>query len=257
MKSIFIGGKQIGANTLRILLAEGFRPDFVIANLDDNGLDSWHESLVRIATEADLPVITGKKVRDPEIIQKIKDAAPEIIFCIGGTQIIPKEVLDIPRLGTLNIHPALLPKYRGRFSTAHAIFNGEEFTGATVHWMDEGLDTGPIILQEKFPITEIDTGRTVYDKFTETGTKLFREFLILLSSGRDIIATPQDESKATYYPKDMPGGGKIDWSWDGPTINRFVRAMTFDPFPPPDFMIGDKKMLIIDEKYFTGFTSDA
>src|SRR3990167_8512548 len=192
-KCIFVGGKQIGANCLRLLVEHGVRPEIVIPNLDDTGEDTWYESLMKIATTLDLPLIRDTKVRDETIVKKIQDIQTDIIFCIGGMQIIPPEVLAVPRLGTLNIHPALLPKYRGRFSTAHAIFNGEKFTGATLHWMDEGLDTGPIILQEKFPITEIDTGRTVYDKFTETGTKLFKEFLILLSSGNEIITTPQDE----------------------------------------------------------------
>ena len=256
IKSVFLGGKQIGANALRILVDKGVPPEFVVANLDDNGIDTWHESLVRIAHESGIKVITGKKVRDTEIIREIQKVEPEIIFCIGGMQIIPKELLDIPKLGVLNIHPALLPKYRGRFSTAHAIFNGEKFTGATVHWMDEGLDSGPIILQEKFPIDDGDTARSVYDKVTKVGSNLFIEFLEILNSERDIVAIPQDEKQATYYPKDLPGSGKLDWKWDGATINRFIRAMTFEPFPPPDFIFGEKKMVIIDERYFSGFKAE-
>ncbi len=255
MNYVFIGGKQIGVDCLRILLARGIQPALVIPNLDDVGVDTWHESLVRVAEEKNLPLLKGRRVKESEIIAKITSIAPKIIFCIGGTQIIPEEILAIPSLGTLNIHPALLPKYRGRFSTAHAIFNGETETGTTVHWMDKGLDSGPIILQEKFPITEDDTARSVYDKFTETGGHLFEQFLDLLEKGATIAGTPQDESQATYYPKDMPGGGVINWGWNGPQIKRFIRAMTFEPFPPPDFMIGDKKMVIIDQKYFSGFGS--
>lgn len=255
IRYVFIGGKQIGVNTLRALLTRGMPPSLVIANLDDTGGDSWHESLVRIAREEGLPLITGKKVRDPDVTKQIKGIDPDIIFCIGGMQIIPKELLEIPKLGTLNIHPALLPKYRGRFSTAHAIFNGEEYGGATIHWMDEALDAGPIILQKKFAITPEDTARTTYDKFTVTGTELFENFLDILESGKEIIAIPQDESVATYYPKEMPGNGKIDWSWDGKKIERFIRAMTFEPFPPPEFMIGEKKMVIVDERYFPGFNT--
>jgi len=152
---VFIGGKQIGANCLRQLLQRGVRPRLVIGNLDDDGKDkSWHESLVKAAKQARLPTIEKRKVREPAILERIKNIQPEIIFCIGGMQIIPPEVLAIPRLGTLNVHPALLPKYRGRYSTAHAIFNGEKTTGVTVHWMDEGIDSGPIILQEKIKIID-------------------------------------------------------------------------------------------------------
>lgn len=247
--NVFIGGKQIGVNCLRELLRKNVPPALVIVNLDDVGEDTWHESLFRIACSYGLPTISGKKVRDTDVVDKIRKLQPEIIFAIGGMQIIPKDVLKIPALGCLNIHPALLPKYRGRFSTAHAIFNGEEYSGATLHWMDEGLDSGPIIMQKKVRIEEDDTGRTLYDKvLNDAGGKLFSHFLDLWLSGEEIKSIPQNENQATYYPKDLPGGGKIDWSWDGKKINRFIRAMTFPPFPPPSFAIGDKKMIIIEEK---------
>ena len=256
MKNVFMGGKQIGANALRILIEAGLRPEFVVANLDDTGVDTWHESLVRVAHEAGVEVITGEKVRDTNVVRRITEASPDLIFCIGGTQIIPKEVLAIPPQGTLNIHPALLPKYRGRFSTVHALFNDEKETGATLHFMDENLDSGPIIAQKRFPITPVDTGKTVYDKFTDAGTVLFRELIDRIKRGEEIVGTPQNEDDATYYPKGLPGDGKIDWNWDGKTIERFIRAMTFEPFPPADCMVGDKHMLIIDEKHFLGFKQE-
>lgn len=257
IKSVFIGGKQIGCDCLRVLLEEKQPPALVVANLDDTGEDTWHESLVRVAREAGLPIITEKKLSDAETLASIRAVKPDIIFAIGGMQIISKDILAVPTKGTINVHPALLPKYRGRFSTAHAIFNGEKETGCTLHWMDEGLDSGPIILQESFPITEDDTGRSVYDNFTNVGTKLFREFLLMLMKDVPIKSVPQNESEATYYPKGLPGGGKIDWSWDGETIKRFIRAMTFEPFPPPRFAIGSKKMVIVDERHFPGYIPKA
>ncbi|MDO8562016.1 MAG: methionyl-tRNA formyltransferase [bacterium] len=257
IKSVFIGGKQIGVNCLRVLLENKQPPALVIANPDDTGADTWHESLVRAATEAHVPAAAGKKLSDPEVLASIRAVKPDIIFAIGGTQIISKDILAIPSQGTINIHPALLPKYRGRFSTAHAIFNGEKQTGATLHFMDEGIDSGPIILQEPFPIEDGDTGKIVYENFTRVGTKLFREFLLKLDTGAPIQAIPQNESEATYYPKGLPGGGEIDWSWDGETIKRFIRAMTFEPFPPPSFAIGGKKMVVVDEKYFPGYIPKA
>ena len=231
---IFIGGKQIGVNCLKQLLNRGIKPKLVIPNLDDTGQNGWHESLARVAKENDLNLILGKKVRDLDTIKIIRGLNPEIIFCIGGMQIIPKKVLSIPSLGCLNIHPALLPKYRGRFSTAHAIFNGEKYTGATLHWMDEGIDCGPIIFQEKVKIDDSDTGKTLYDKvLTQTGEKLFIRFLEIWLSGKKIPSHPQDNNKATYYPKELPNNGEIDWSWNGKKIKRFIRAMIFKPFPPP------------------------
>lgn len=250
---VFIGGKQIGANCLRQLLKCTVVPQLIIANTDDMGLDTWHESLVKLAKENSLPVIQNKKVKSKEIINEIKKLKPEIIFCIGATQIIPEDILKIPTLGCLNIHPALLPKYRGRYSTALAIFNGEKETGATVHWMDAGIDSGPTIIQKKITIEDTDTAKTLYDKFTKVGEDLFVKFLKKWLSGKKILSRPQNESKATYYPKGLPNQGQINWSWSGKKVFNFIRAMTFEPFPPVSIKIGNKKMVIVDKKYFTGY----
>lgn len=252
-KCVFIGGKQIGVNCLKTLLKKGIKPSLVISNIDDTGKDTWYESLVKLAKAENLNTLKNTKVKEPEAIKQIQDIQPEIIFCIGGMQIIPKEVLNLPKLGCLNIHPALLPKYRGRYSTAHAIFNEEEYAGATVHWMDRGIDSGPIILQKKIKIEENDTAKTLYNKFTDTGTMLFEQFVNMWLKNEKIPNTPQNETHATYYPKGLPNNGEIDWSWDGKKIRNFIRAMTFEPFLPPEFTIGDKKMVIIDKKYFKSY----
>jgi len=251
---VFIGGKQIGVDCLGQLLKRDSRPALVVGNTDDNGEDkSWHESLIKKARAEGIPAIAGKKVKHPEVTARIVDIKPEIIFCIGGTQMIPKLVLDAPKLGCLNIHPALLPKYRGRYSTVHAIFNGEKETGVSMHWMDEGIDSGPLIMQGKMEITDDETAKTLWDKFTALGGEMFSRFLDMWLAGQEIISHPQDESQATYFPKGLPNNGQINWSWSGEQIRRFIRAMTFEPFPPPDFTIGDKKMVIVDKKYFNGF----
>lgn len=255
-KCVFIGGVQIGVDCLRLLVKAGVRPQLVIANLGDEGGDkSWHESLVKVAQAENLPVVIGQKVSAPEVVARLKEIQPEIIFCIGGMQIIPPEILRLPRLGCLNIHPALLPKYRGRYSTAHAIFNGEKYTGVTLHWMDKGVDSGPVISQEKIIIEPTDTAKTLYQKFTSVGAQMFEKFLTHWLSGAEITAVLQNDAEATYYPKGLPGGGEIDWSWSGEQIHNFIRAMTFEPFSPPSFKIGDKTMVIVDEKYFKGFES--
>lgn len=250
MNVIFIGGKQIGVNCLKVLLENDIHPSIVIGNRDDHGLDfEWHESVIKVAQENKLTV-EQKKLSDKTLQEHIKSINPTIIFCIGSTQIIPAEILSIPQLGSINIHPALLPKYRGRFSTAHAIFNGEKETGVTLQWMDEGIDTGPIILQEKITIEEYDTAKTLYEKFTTTGTHLFKQFLSLLLSQQYLPKISQDENQATYYPKGLPNKGEIDWQWSGKKIKNFIRAMTFEPFDPPFFYLGNKKMIIVEEKLY-------
>lgn len=252
-KFIFIGGKQIGVNCLKKLLESNINPQLVIPNVGDTGKDTWHESLAKIALKNKLNVILGKNLKDAHIINKIKNINPEIIFCIGGTQIIPREVLKIPKLGCLNIHPAMLPKYRGRYSTVHAIFNGEKYAGVTIHWMDAGIDSGPIIMQQKIKIEKSDTAKSLYDKFTKTGEGLFKKFLKKWIENGKIISLPQNNKNATYFPQQLPNNGEINWNWNGPRILNFIRAMTFEPFPPAAFKIGNKKMVIVEEKYFRGF----
>jgi methionyl-tRNA formyltransferase len=253
---IFIGGRQLGVNCLRLLIARGIRLRFLVPEFDDDGSHKGlYESLAAEAKRGGVPVLFGARMNDPPTIGKFQEAAPEIIFHAGGTQLIPKEVIASAKLGCTNLHPALLPKYRGRYSTVHALFNGEKETGVTLHWLDEGMDSGPIIMQEAYPIEESDTGRTLYEKFTRVGTELFGQFLDLWLSGKEIPSQPQNEAEATYYPKKLPNGGQIDWSWDGAKIHRFIRAMTYEPYPPPSFKIGEKDMVIVDKKYFKGFDS--
>lgn len=253
-KCIFVGGKPIGVLCLLQLLRHKIRPAMVIGNPDDNGKDiNWNKSIVKIAKSKGLKVERGRRLTHPLLVEKIQKINPEIIFCIGGTRIIPQDILKIPRLGCINIHPALLPKYRGRYSTVHAIFNGDSYTGVTLHRMDSGIDSGPVILQERIAIDRDDTARSLYEKFTLIGEKLFIKFLNMWLRGDAIPSRPQNIRKATYNPKCLPNNGEIDWSWDGEKIRNFIRAMTFEPFPPPSFRLGRKRMVIVEEKYFRGF----
>jgi hypothetical protein len=125
-KVIYIGGKQIGVNCLRILLKKGIRPELVIANMDDNGQDTWHESIVKLSKKSNLSLIQNTRLSDKKLQKQIIESNADIIFSIGGTHLIPEVILKAPKLGCFNIHPALLPKYRGRYSTVHALFNGEK-----------------------------------------------------------------------------------------------------------------------------------
>jgi methionyl-tRNA formyltransferase len=119
--------------------------------------------------------------------------------------------------------------------------------------MDMGIDTGPIILQRKFKVTDADTAKSVYDNFTKLGTDIFEEFVEKWIKKRVPKSKIQNEKNASYYPKGLPNDGNIDWNWNGLQIYNFIRSMTFEPFPPASFYIGKKKMVIVEEKYFKGF----
>jgi methionyl-tRNA formyltransferase len=223
------------------------QPLLVIGNPHDDGTDTpLDRSVVRIAREGGLETIVGLKAGDPAVLERLRACAPDVVFNMYGTALIPTEALTIPNDGFLNMHPAPLPRYRGRFSTVHAIFNDEREHGVTLHRIDEGIDSGPIIAQRMFPIHETDTAEDVWNRATDVGVSLFNEFLESWIAGAPIVATPQDESKATYYPKGLPNNGEIDWSWDGATIKRFIRAMTFPPYPPPAFPLGERVFSITE-----------
>ncbi len=251
-KVVFIGGKQIGVNCLKILLDNNIRPEFVIPNKDDEDQsESWHDSLTKVAKDNQLSVCASS-LKDEQTKKIIQNVEPDIIFCIGSNAIVPDSIINIPKEKTINIHPAMLPKYRGRFSTVYAIFNGDKKTGVTLQYINKVMDAGPIIFQQEFDISITDTAIDVYDKFTKIGTDLFIKFIDKWVNNRKIISVDQDESISSVC-KGLPNSGNIDWNWDGQKILRFIRSMTFPPFPPASFMIGDRKMVIVEEKYFNGY----
>ena len=175
-----------------------------------------------------IPVLQPEKARDPEFLEQIKNLAPNLIIVHAFGQILPKSLLEIPRLGAINVHYSLLPKYRGAAPVQWAILNAEKETGITIMQMDEKLDTGPILLQQKVPIEDSDTTGTLLKKLSEPG----RELLISAVQGlkaQTLKPIPQDESQATFAPPIQKEQGKINWNEPAVLIWRKVRA--FNPWP--------------------------
>ena len=247
IKSIFIGGKAIGYNALKILINKKNSPIYVVGNLDDYSKDNqWHNSTIKLAKKNKINILNLKQLKKK--ISKNKLINIDIIFCIGSTQILPIEVINLPRLGTLNIHPSLLPKYRGRYSTVYSIFNGDKITGATAHWINEKIDMGNIISKKIIKIKPHYTAKDLYNEFTEVGTKLFIEIFKKIKNNVKIKSYKVGKLKMKYNRKSLPNNGKINWNWKGKKIFNFIRSMTFAPFAPPSFFIGKKKYLIVPEK---------
>ena len=164
IKSIFIGGKAIGYNALKILIKKNYPPMFVVGNLDDYTRDNrWHNSTIKLAKKNKIRILSLRQLNKKIDKNKLKNI--DIIFCIGSTQILPSRVINLPRLGSLNIHPSLLPKYRGRYSTMYAIFNGDKITGVTAHWIGEKIDTGNVISKKVIKIKPHYTAKDLYNEF--------------------------------------------------------------------------------------------
>jgi methionyl-tRNA formyltransferase len=181
-----------------------------------------------LAVARGIPVHQPPRIRGEAAIEIVRGIAPEAIVVVAYGQIIPASILGIPPRGIVNLHGSLLPRYRGAAPIQWAIARGELETGVTTMLMDEGLDTGPILLQRKITISEEDTGGTLEEKLSVVGAELLLETLALLER-RAIAPTPQDDSKATLAPRLKKEEGLLDWSCPATEIHCRVRA--FDPWP--------------------------
>jgi methionyl-tRNA formyltransferase len=181
-----------------------------------------------IALQHEMTPLQPGKVKEEAFQESLKTLQPEVIVVAAYGQILPKSILKIPQYGAVNVHASLLPRYRGAAPIVWAILKGEKLTGVTTMLMDEGMDTGNILLQREIPIEEDDTGETLQQRLALLGAQLLMETLERMKAG-DIHPIPQDHSKATYAPPLKKEDGRIDWRKEAKEIDLQVRA--FDPWP--------------------------
>jgi methionyl-tRNA formyltransferase len=155
------------------------------------------------------PRVQRKKARHPEAVARIAAEAPDLIVVVAYGHILPKSILDLPKIMCMNVHASLLPKYRGAAPINWAVARGETETGITIMKMDEGMDTGPILHVRKMPIGGEDTAETMFGKLARLGAETLVEALGLC--GRRTAETPQDGALATYAPMLKKEHGRIDW----------------------------------------------
>ncbi len=191
------------------------------------------------ALERDLPVFQPDRIRLPENIAKLREYPADIYVVAAFGQILPQEVLDIPRSGCVNIHASLLPRYRGAAPIQQAIIDGERQTGVTIMQMAAGMDTGDILLQRAIPISDDETGGSLFDKLSDLGGELITEALPLIEKG-ELTPIPQDEELATKCGKLSKDMGRINFLKDASSIRNLVRGL--NPWPSA-YTYLDKKML--------------
>ncbi len=180
------------------------------------------------AVRRGIPVFQPEKARRPDAVARIAAEAPDLIVVVAYGHILPKSILDIPRLGCINVHASLLPGYRGAAPINWAVARGETVTGVTIMRMDEGMDTGPILHVREMPIGAEDTAETMFSKLSILGAEALREALHRLREGT-LDETPQDAALATYAPLLTKEHGRIDWSRPAVEVRNLVRGMT--PWP--------------------------
>lgn len=231
MKVLFMGTPDFAVSTLKEIIQSGHEVIGVVTQPDKvkgRGGKVSFPAVKEAALEHNLTVYQPVKVREPEFIQKVRELNPEVIVVAAFGQILPKELLDIPPYGCINVHASLLPKYRGAAPIQAAIINGEKETGITIMHMDVGLDTGDMILQERVPILENDTGGSLHDKLADLGAKLLVKALDQLKDGT-ALRIPQDDAKATYVKMLDKEMGNIDFNKPAHYIERLIRGL--NPWP--------------------------
>ena len=236
MQFVFLGGRPLGARCLREMISRKLDIRLVVPNNDEFEEPLWFDSTAQIAKDAGLRVVRTARINS-ELVDEIRAMHPDAILSIFFQQILKRPILEAARLGCFNVHFAPLPRYRGFYPQMHAIINGEAVHGVTMHFMDEGIDTGDIVIQKSLPVLPTDTGKSLYMRCVDVGFDVFQTGLECILR-EAIPRIPQDHQKATYYRKEIPNNREIDWSKSPEEILRFIRALTFAPFPPPYFRIG-------------------
>jgi len=245
MRIVFIGTGEIGVPTLRALLdsehevvAVVTQPDKPVGREQRIEAPPIKEALIgrarppasakATAGAPGAPIFQPGRIKDPQTIEEIRRLMPDVIVVIAYGQILPRDVLQIPRLACLNLHASLLPRWRGAAPIQAAIAAGDCETGITVMYMDEGLDTGDILLQRNIEILPNDTGGSLHDRLAQIAPETLLESLRLLAAG-NAPRIPQDNARATYAPKLKREHGEIDWSESAEAIERKIRA--YNPWP--------------------------
>ena len=175
-----------------------------------------------------IEIIQPKKLKEAEITEKIREINPDLIVVVAYGKIIPKEIIDIPKYGIINVHSSLLPKYRGASPIHSAILNGDKETGVSIMYIEEELDAGDVILKEYCEITEDDTLGTLHDKLKELGATGLEKTLKLIEGG-NVKAEKQDDTKATFVKPISKEQAKIDWTDTKENVYNKIRGL--NPFP--------------------------
>jgi len=232
MRVVFIGTGEIGVPTLGALLDSHQHIVAGAVTQPDKpaGRDQQTQpSPVKQALSGRaIPLLQPPRIKNQESIDQIKELAPDVIVVMAYGQILPPAVLELPRIACLNLHASLLPRWRGAAPIQATIAAGDRETGVTVMYMDEGLDTGDVLLQRKLEIQPNETGESLHQRISVIAPDALLESLRLLSSGK-APRTPQDRARATYAPKLNREAGRIDWTQPAEIIERRIRA--YQPWP--------------------------
>ena len=244
MKIVYIGSVEIGYTILESVYDSGFSVNTVFTlEFEKKDQTSGFVDFGPLALKNNSKLIRVSNLNTPEYIKMISEINPDLIIVCGWQRLVCKEILEIPRLGTIGFHSSLLPKYRGRAPVNWAIIAGEKESGITMFYLTEEADAGDIIAQRAFPILLNDDCDTVYKKSARAGAELISEFLPKISAG---CAPRTHNPSKSYpaYPKRTPDDGEIDFQRSAFEVYNFIRALT-KPYPGAFTYLPDGAKIVI------------
>jgi methionyl-tRNA formyltransferase len=233
---------DVGYKCLDVLIGRGENIVAVITHQDNPKEYIWFSSVRELALQHSIPVYTPEYINTPEWVDRIRVWNPHVIFSFYYRNMIKEEILNIPKLGSFNMHGSLLPKYRGRVPINWAVLRGEKETGVTLHHMVKRADAGDIVDQEAVPILPDDTAQDVFKKVVTAARSVLERQIEALLKGT-APRRKQEESQATYFGGRKPEDGRIDWTQPAEKIYNLIRAVTH-PYPGAFTDINGKQLFI-------------
>ena len=231
MKAIFMGTPEFSIPSLEALVESVFNVELVVTQPDrpkGRGKKLQAPAVKIKALEYGIEVYQPERINTKEAIDKIKSINPDLIIVVAFGQILPKEILDLPKYGCINVHASLLPKYRGAAPINFSVINAEEKTGITTMYMEVGLDTGDMLIKKEIDILENDTAASLHDKLAELGRDALSETIEALLNGT-INPIKQDDELSCYAPIMTKDLGKIKWDASALEIANLIKGT--DPWP--------------------------
>jgi len=244
MRIVFMGTPEFAVPSLAALLTSKHRVVGVVTQPDrpkGRGQELAASPIKQLAGQHKIPILQPLRMKDPGFLDALSAWKPDLIVVAAFGRILPKIILDVPPHHCINVHASLLPKYRGAGPIQWALIRGERETGITIMLMDEGMDTGAILLQAKVPITPDDTAGTLSSKLAEVGGRLLIETLAGLQNGT-VTPQPQDSSQATMAPLLKKEDGLLDWSI--PALDLANRVRGLSPWPGAYTYLGEDRWVI-------------
>ena len=246
MKIVFMGTPDFAVPSLHALTEAGYAVAAVVTQPDKpkgRGKTLLPTPVKEEAVMHDIPVYQPEKVRNnPEFLEILKEINPDIIVVAAYGQIIPKEILELPKFGCINIHASLLPKYRGAAPIQQAVIDGEKESGVTIMKMGVGLDTGDMISQAVVPLAEDETGGSLFDKLAEEGAELLIRTIPSIVDGTAVYTKQPEESPTPYAAMISKKMGLMDFTKSATELERLVRGM--NPWPSAYTFLNGKTLKV-------------